>query len=190
MTRQEFWGSFEQQMPALELLISGKSSDLAGYNALSENLQAFNKYLIPEITMDQDNHYILIISCDGNREGIPAIERLMKDMKAYPDWRIIKYRQPGPMEFIPLLEQKVHRKDILLTWKKMPDEQYLITFYLKWYLNNKTQQVGAILHMDHTLGEYDAMTRIHDAQFKSLRLFQSKKGLKTLDDLKAEIDAK
>ena len=32
------------------------------------------------------------------------------------------------------------------------------------------------------------MTRVHDVQFKSLGIFASKNGLKTLDDLKAEMD--
>lgn len=188
MTKQEFWKSFEQQMPALAQLISGKTQDYAAYNAISDDLHAYNEYLVPEITMDTDNHFVLVISCDGYKQGSPAVEDLTKDIKTYPNWKIIKYRQPGPMKFIPLKGQKVHRKDILLTWGKMANGQYRLTFYLKWHQNNQTQQTGAILHMDHTIGEYDAMTRIHDVQFKSLGLFGSKKGLKTLDDLKAEMD--
>jgi len=40
----------------------------------------------------------------------------------------------------------------------------------------------------HTIGEYAAMTRIESVKFKNLGFFQDKKGLKTLDDLKAEMD--
>jgi hypothetical protein len=61
---------------------------------------------------------------------------------------------------------------------------------LRWYLNNQTQQSGAILHLDHTIGEYNAMTKIQNVKFKSLWPFQSKDGLKTLDDLKVEMDIK
>src|SRR6185437_7883770 len=110
------------------------------------------------------------------------------DVRPYPNWKIIKYRQPGRMEFIPLKGQKVQWKNILLTWKRTTTGQYTLTFYLKWYLNNQTQQSGAILHLDHTIGEYDAMTKIKSVDFKGLKPFQSKNGLKTLDDLKSEMD--
>jgi hypothetical protein len=174
-------------MPALEQLISGESGDYAAYNALSDDLRAFNHYLVPELTMDTENRFILLISCDGCRLGSPAVEEITENIKAYPNWKIVKYRQPGVMEFIPLQGQKVYWKDILLTWEKTPNGQYILTFHLKWHLYNETQQTGAILHLDHTIGEYDAMTRIHDVQFKRLGIFASKGGLKTLDDLKVEL---
>jgi hypothetical protein len=188
MTKEEFWESFEHHMPALEELISGKTGDYAAYNALSDDLRAFNHFLVPEITMETEDRFILLISCDGCRLGSPAVEELTENIKAYPNWKIVKYRQPGAMEFIPLKGQKVYRKDILLTWEKMSNGQYELTFYLKWHLNNETQQTGTILHLDHTIGEYYAMTKIHDMQFKSLGIFSSKNGLKTLDDLKNEMD--
>ena len=43
--------------------------------------------------------------------------------------------------------------------------------------------------MDHTIGEYISMTKIANAQINKLGLFQSKKGLKNLDDLKIELDS-
>lgn len=190
MTKQEFWKSFEQQMPALEELISGKTGDYAAYNALCDDLHAFNELLVPEITMDSEYRFILLISCDGCRQGSSAVEELTENIEAYPNWKIVKYRQPGPMKFIPVKGQKVYRKDILITWEKISDGQYNLTFHLKWYLkNNQTQQTGAVLHLDHTIGEYDAMTRIHNVQFRSRGIFGSKHGLRTLDDLKADMDA-
>jgi hypothetical protein len=43
--------------------------------------------------------------------------------------------------------------------------------------------------LDHTIGEYDAMTKVEGVKFERLGLFQSKQGLKTLDDLKADINS-
>ena len=189
MTKQEFWKSFEQHMPALEELISGKTGDYAAYNSLSDDLHAFNELLVPEITIDTENRFVLLISCDGCRQGSPAVEELTENIAPYPNWKIVKYRQPGPMKFIPLKGQKVYRKDILISWEMTSDGQYNLTFHLKWYLkNNQTQQTGAVLHLDHTIGEYDAMTRIHNVRFRSRGFFGSKNGLKTLDDLKADMD--
>jgi len=188
MTRQEFWNAFDQFRPGLERLISSKSQDFAAYHALSASLHEYNEFLIPEITLDTQDGYVLIISCDGNNRGIPAVERLTKDLPGYSNWTIVKYRQPGPMEVIPLKGQNVKRKDLLLSWEKTSTDKYNLTFFLKWYLDTQVYRSGVILHMDHTIGEYDAMTRIEAVQFKRLGLFSSKDGLKTLDDLKVEID--
>ena len=64
MTKQEFWNSFEQLRQPLEQLISGKSDDYAAYNTLSTHMKEFNKFLVPELTMDKDDRFQLIISCD------------------------------------------------------------------------------------------------------------------------------
>ena len=188
MTKQEFWKSIEMQMPALEELITGRTGDYGAYNALSDDLRSFNELLVPEITIDTDNRYVLLISCDGCRQGSPAVEELTDNIDLYPNWKIVKYRQPGAMEFIPLKGQKVYRKDILISWEKTPDGQFDLTIHLKWYLSNQTQKTGAILHLDHTIGEYDAMTRVRNVEFRSRGIFGSKVRLKTLDDLKAEMD--
>lgn len=58
----------------------------------------------------------------------------------------------------------------------------------KWHLYSQIHQTGAILHLDHTIGEYDAMTKIHNVQLKRRGIFKSKDSLKTLDDLKDELD--
>ena len=188
MTKQEFWLSFERHMPQLQKLISGETHDFDAYNDLSDGLRQFNEYLVPEITMDTDNQFVLVISCDGNRRGISALEQLTEGIDNYPTWKIVKYRQAGPMEFIPLNGHNVKRRDILLTWDKTAAGKYTLTFYLKWRLNAQVYQSGAILHLDHTIGEYNAMTKIEAVEFKSLKLFKSKVGLKTLDDLKTDFD--
>jgi hypothetical protein len=187
MTKQEFWNSFEANMPALEQLINGESNVYAGYNALSADLREFNELLIPEITKEKEV-YVLIISCDGIREGIPWVEELTEDIKEYPNWKIVKFRQPNAMEYIPINGIKVHRNAIWLNWEKTPDNKYNLTFFPKWHSGGGIYQKGAMLHLDHSIGEYNVMTRIEAIEFKRQGLFQSKDRLKTLDDLKIEID--
>lgn len=190
MTKENFWKWFEENMAAIELFIVKEPRDYSIYQALSENLRQYNKFLIPEITIDEDNHFVLIISCDGIRQGIPYAEKLTEDMKPYPNWKIIKYRQPGPMEVIPVNGLNLKRKDVFLLWQKTLTNTYLLTFYVKGYSsNNPAYEIGTLLHLDHTIGEFNSMTRIENAKLERLRFFQSKRGLKTLDDLKIELDS-
>ena len=46
-----------------------------------------------------------------------------------------------------------------------------------------------LLHLDHTIGEYNSMTLIEEVEFKQLDHSEDIGGLKTLDNLKNEIDA-
>jgi hypothetical protein len=187
MTKNDFWYWFEQYMPALERLISTDSGDYTEYNALSAKLSEFNEVLVPEITMEKEL-YVLIISCDGNQEGIPAVEELTEGVREFPNWKIVKYRQPGSMEFIPVDGHEVKRDTIWLDWEKTPGGKYNLTFFRKWNSSKRLYQTGAMLHLDHAIGEYNAMTRVGGIEFKKLGLFQSVDGLRTLDDLKAEME--
>jgi hypothetical protein len=69
-----------------------------------------------------------------------------------------------------------------------PNHEYTLTFYFKRYQYNQTRKTGAILHLDHTIGEYTAMTKIRGVTFKSLPLFGTKGDLKNLDDLKVQME--
>jgi len=75
-------------MPGLEQLLTGKTSDYSSYNALSADLHAFNEYLVPEITGGKDGRFVLIISCDGFRQGTPAVEELTSDVTSIQHWTI------------------------------------------------------------------------------------------------------
>jgi hypothetical protein len=88
MSKQEFWESFEQLMPALEQLISGDREDYVAYNALSDNLHNYSKFLIPEITLDADGHYVLIISCEGYKQGIAAVESITRILRSIPNGKL------------------------------------------------------------------------------------------------------
>lgn len=190
MSKDDFWIWFEQNKTALEEFMSQKRRDYAIYESLSEKLKLFNEFLIPEMTLDREGHFILIISCDGMRQGIPFVEKLTQGIKEYSNWIIVKYRQPGPMTVIPLNGLNLQRKSIYLTWVKMPDNKYDLTFYVRGYSpDNRNYEIATLLHMDHTIGEFNAMTRISGVKINKLGLFQSKKDLKNLDDLMEVINS-
>jgi hypothetical protein len=43
--------------------------------------------------------------------------------------------------------------------------QSTTTFYFKWYQHNQTNKTAGMLHLDHTIGEYAAITRIRGVDF-------------------------
>lgn len=190
MTREDFWTWFEINKTSLENFISGKVNGYEIYETLSDKLKQYNQYLIPELTINEQNIFILIISCDGNKRGIPFADALMENLKGFENWQILKFRQPGPMEFIPINGLRLKRNNIFLEWQKTSSQKYYVTCFVKGYSPyNSNYETGVLLHLDHTIGEYAAMTQIEGVQIKRLGLFQSKKYLKSLDDLKIEIES-
>ncbi|MEI9807993.1 MAG: hypothetical protein WDO16_09025 [Bacteroidota bacterium] len=189
MTKEDFWSWFNKNKASLEKFISEKNQSYDIYEALSEKLSQYSEYLIPELTINEDNKFVLVISCDGVKSGIPFVEALTDNIHNFSNWIILKYRQPGPMELIPVNDLTLNRNSIFVEWRKTPSEKYFLTFYVKGFsVHNNNYEIGTLLHMDHTIGEYNAMTRIEGVEIKKLSLFQSKKGLSSLDDLKMELD--
>jgi hypothetical protein len=141
--------------------------------------------------MTKDNKFVLVISCDGIKEGIPFAKELLNDMRPIENWTVIAFRQPGAMEYIPVNGLNLKRNNIFLQWRKSSSQKYFLTFYVKGFSSHDPNyEIGTLLHMDHTIGEFNAMTRIEGVEIKKLGFFQSKKELKTLDELKSELDGK
>jgi hypothetical protein len=189
MTKEDFWNWFDNNKTLLETFISKEPRDYAIYEALSDNLKHYSEFLIPELTMTEDNKFVFVISCDGIKQGIPFAERLTENLKSFDNWEIQTYRQPGPMEVIPVNGLDLKRSNILLEWRKTSSGKYYITFFVKGFSSNDPNyEIGTLLHMDHTIGEYNSMTKIEGVTIKKLGLLQSKKDLKTLDELKIDLD--
>jgi hypothetical protein len=189
MSKDDFWQWFDQNKIALEDFLSQGTRDYTIYEALSKKLKQFNEFLIPELTLDKNGHFILIISCDGMKQGIPFVEQLTQGIKEYSNWLIVKYRQPGAMAVIPLDGLNLKRKNIYLTWNKSTAGKYELTFYVKGYTpSNRNYEIGTLLHLDHSIGEFNAMTKVVGVKINRLGFFQSTKDLRTLDDLTAEIE--
>jgi hypothetical protein len=189
MTKEDFWKWFDNNKASLEKFISSEERDYSIYEELSDKLNQYNEFLIPELTIDNENKFILVISCDGMKQGISFAETLTENIRKFDNWIIVKYRQASPMESIPLDDLNLKRSDIFVQWKKSPKDLYSLTFFVKGFSSrNKNYELATLLHLDHTIGEYNAMTRIEGVEIKKLKLFQSKSDLKTLDDLRIELE--
>ncbi len=189
MSKEKFWDWFTNNKNSIENFILAEQRDYTIYETLSEKLEQYSEFLIPELTIAEDNKFVLIISCDGIKEGIPFANKLVEDLKPINNWTVITFRQPGPMECIPVNGLNLRRDNIFLQWQKSSSQKYSLTFYVKGLSsNNINYETGTLLHLDHTIGELNVMTRIEGIEIRKLGLFQSKKELKTLDEFKIELD--
>jgi hypothetical protein len=139
MKKEEFWNWFDENRGLLEDLVSEKTQSHVIYEFLSEKLKQYNRFLIPEITGSQKNKFVLNISCDGMKQGIPFVESLTENLKTFDNWEIKKFRQPGPMELIPLQGLNLKRNSIFLEWERTVSGKYNITFYVQGYSSKKFQ---------------------------------------------------
>jgi hypothetical protein len=128
-------------------------------------------------------------------EGSGAMQTRIRTLTnwAYPTeeqtkLQLLKVIEKKPGAYGPhTLQYAIDRRKREIQWD-FPANKYNLTFLPKWYSGNGIYKKGAMLLLDHTIGEYSAMTRIEGIHFKRLGFFQSKDDLKTLDDLKVEMD--
>ena len=64
MTKESFWEWFDNNKNSIENFISSEHTDYSIYETLSDKLKQYSEFLIPELTMTEDNKFVLVISCD------------------------------------------------------------------------------------------------------------------------------
>jgi hypothetical protein len=76
MKEKKFWNWFLDHKLKLEEFVLSHTKDYSLYEELTNQLRSFNEHVIPELTVDSSGNYILVLSCDGIRDGIEFVERL------------------------------------------------------------------------------------------------------------------
>lgn len=186
----EFWIWFNRKKKGIENFLHSDLSDITPYEELTQQVKNYNELLIPEITIDELDRYVLIISCDGNREGIPAVEKLTGNIPTIENWVIKPYRQASGFVNFPIDGLSFSEKSILVKYEKVKGQEvYDIELYLKGYnASDRRYDIAAAVYLDHGIGEYNAMTKIRGASLKKLGLFTSREELLTLSEFKSVLD--
>lgn len=98
MTAKEFWDWFLTKEKDIAYFINSKPDDYSLFEELTNRLKGYHELVIPELTGDKDNNNILILSCDGRRNGIEPVELLYNSAPGIPGWKIQKFRAPGHVQ--------------------------------------------------------------------------------------------
>jgi hypothetical protein len=190
MTEQEFWNWFLTKKAQLEgFIVSTTRDDYSVYHELTDKLKSYQKLLVPEVTKNNDN-YVLVLSCDGRREGIPHVQRLFDTAPLIDNWVIQKFRGPGHgMDKVNYRGLLAGPDDIKIK-HDLDGHHYDIELFIKGYKENDERFKGlAFLCLDHFVGEYNVMTKIGHIQFKKLALFGGTKDKLSLREFRALIES-
>ena len=188
MTAKEFWDWFLTRKAEIEHFITSESDDYSLYNELTSKLNSYDDLVIPELTMDEDDNHVLILSCDGKRDGITAVEALYESAPAIAKWKIQKFRAPGHVIELNYQGLSFKSSDI-----KVKDEfdgiHHNLELFIKGYSDTDDRYKAlAFLYLDHLVGEYNVMTKIGQIEFRKLGLFTGTSNKISLQELRVAID--
>jgi len=189
MKELQFWNWFIENKKMIQDFLKSNSRDYAPYEELTAKLKNYHKEVIPELTIDAANNFVLILSADGIREGILPVEKLFESAPAIDKWVIQKFRAPGNV--INLNFKGLDFKATDIKAKYFLNAGLIdIELYIKELKENDSRYKSlAFLYLDHLIGEYLIMTKIGTISFKKLGLFTKTSPLVTLPELSDLIKA-
>lgn len=166
-TKKEFWDWFVKNKTKLEEFIKSDNRDYSIYNQLTNKLQGFNKLLFPEITIDENDNFVLIITPDGIKEGMIPTKEIVDSAPLVDNWVIKKYRQATDKMDLNFNELEFKYEDIKI-WRKFNIEEVNvdIAVLIRNFNENDTRYITlAFLYLDHILGEYNVLSRVGQIDF-------------------------
>jgi hypothetical protein len=188
MTEKQFWDWFLDHKLKLEEFIRSDSNDYSLYNELTNQLKSYNENVIPELTIDSSDNYVLIISCDGRRDGIEFVERLHDSRPSIEKWITQKYRAPGHVIDLNYEGLEFKSKDIKVKYS-LSNNLYNVELFIKGNSESDDRYKAlAFLYLDHIVGEYNVMTKIGEIEFKKLGFFTGTNDKMTLQEFRALVE--
>ncbi|MBL4648520.1 MAG: hypothetical protein JKY03_02230, partial [Aureispira sp.] len=132
------------------------------YEDLCTELDAYCDLLIPELTIEENGDHVLVISCDGRKEGIRWVEELCAAFPVIKGWKTCKYRQG--IGFLPAIVDGIQfeENEILVGYSIVSETgEFDVKIYCKGYQKeDRRYGIAALIYLDHSIGEYNTMTQI------------------------------
>lgn len=158
----DFWIWVANHKVSLEEFLQSDFTNPQPYEDLCTELEAYCDLLIPELTIEENGDHVLIISCDGRKEGITWVEELCAAFPVITGWKTCKYRQA--IGFLPAIVDGIQfeEDEILVRYSIVPETgQFDVKIYCKGYeKEDRRYGVAALIYLDHSIGEYNTMTQI------------------------------
>ncbi len=184
---ERFWDWFSKN----EMMVSQIENDPEGVmDKLHKAIGKVQEGLTAEIGREVNGKREFVISADGIKERIPAVEKLYDAAPDNPRWVFFKFRQrtgTGNLRFrMGELELGPENFEVAMD----PDgDKTGFTVFIKSFdqdlLNAYAQ--AAFIMLDHAIGEYDMMTKVGAIEFEPFET-PSQTPRYSLEELSAEFD--
>lgn len=167
---EKFWDWFIGNKDKIEKFIVSGSKDYSIYNQLTAEIQKYNSILFPELTISNDEKYVLIITPDGIKEGIEPTQKLALACPVIENWTVVKFRQPCdeirlnfngleyPSSDIEIFAEIDYKREVV-------DVEIFIR---NMYKDEENYKSLAFLYLDHILGEFNSITKVGYIDFYNL----------------------
>lgn len=168
-----FWNWFINNKELYEEYLTSDSQDPNLTKQLSEQVKKFNFFLFLEIGINEDGQFILIITPDGNPEGIAPTKELYSYKPNIQNWIIKKFRQPYnylDLEF-ELDGCRYKNLEIVANYELDKNREKVDLILCVKALEENPMQLKqvALLYLDHILGEFNTLTRVGEISFCNLK---------------------
>ena len=190
--KEIFWKWFLRNQTDLEDFISSENRNYTVYNELTKQLKKFNDLLFPEITIDKENNFILIITPDGIRDGVNPTIEIVKAAPIIKGWKIKKFRQASDKISLNFKGLQFNYDDIKI-WRYfiLEQDKVNLSVLIKNYDEKDNRYISlAFLYLDHILGEYNVLTRVGEINFLGWDQLNDKIESVELLTLRKEIEEK
>ena len=172
---EKFWNWFDTNRERVQssLYISKDKINDALIEEIGKKVKGYNKAISWEMGQAQDGVWELILGCDGIKEGIPQVEKLVNSAPKLPNWRILKYRQPRPIENTNRIAYEglsINPDEIMVYFEKNDEtSKFDIAVFFKHYSETDKRYMSCgFLYLDEILGEYNVMTKVGSIEFLEL----------------------
>lgn len=156
---KQFWEWFGAQEVALAGMITDPPRLLA---TITPMLKRVDKNLAFEVGVQTQNNgkYDFVLSADGIRDNMPAVESLASHAPHLNRWTITKYRQRSEGVTLQFEELALTPDSILASIERQDDRIGVILYFPEAAAKGPSSQHAGFLMLDATLGELDMMTKV------------------------------
>ena len=181
-----FWNWFIKNKTKIENFIDSELTDYSVYNTLTNKIKSYNSLLVPELTKNNDNKYVLIITPDGIKDGVQPTKKLAQACPPIENWVILKFRQPSDSITLNFKGLQYPSSDIEIIPEVDTNKEVvnIDVFIRNMNEDPKKYQSLAFLYFDHILGEFNTITRVGYIEFHHLDEGKTVENSITLLDLR------
>ncbi len=168
--KENFWKWFSDHQIALEEFIKDPNRDYAIYHEMTDELQKFSELLYPEITVNEDDKYVLIITPNGINDGIEPTREIVAASPTLQNWEFVRFRQPRDEVSLEQdgLQYETEDIEIITELDEGGDKVNCLIFIRNMNKDPRKYQTLAFLYLDHVLGEFNVITKVGYIDFKHL----------------------